>query len=247
MTKRMIGSPFDIAPDPERSAEVLRRREFERHIAPPIPVDGPEHVIYGGRQEGKTWLATRWLDATPRGRRRILVTLNADMAREVNDAAFPYGEAEAISYRQLQNRGAEEGVEYGFDDVAQLLAEVFKLHEPPRLVTICTAAPWQGEEPESEEAEEAPALKVALGVDQLVRELVGGEPAAPPAEEEPLLRYFTHTHLPEGPLAETSRLFAVVARQLVETLPRSPERTVALRKLLESKDAAVRTALDVGA
>ena len=65
--------------------------------------------------------------------------------------------------------------------------------------------------------------------------------------QEPLLRYFEHAHLPEGPLAETSRLFAVVARDLVDTLPRSPERTVALRKLLESKDAAVRTALDVGA
>jgi hypothetical protein len=89
--------------------------------------------------------------------------------------------------------------------------------------------------------------KITLGIDQLVRELAGGEPAAPPADEEPLLRYFAHTHLPEGPLAQTSRLFAVVARQLVETLPRSSERTVALRKQLESKDAAVRTALDVGA
>lgn len=73
------------------------------------------------------------------------------------------------------------------------------------------------------------------------------ETSKPSASHEPLLRYFEHTHLPEGPLAETSRLFAVVARELVETLPRSPERTVALRKLLESKDAAVRTALDIRA
>lgn len=60
-----------------------------------------------------------------------------------------------------------------------------------------------------------------------------------------MLRYFSNSHLQEGPLKETSRLFAVVARKIVEDLPRSPERTVALRKLLESKDAAVRAALDV--
>lgn len=64
---------------------------------------------------------------------------------------------------------------------------------------------------------------------------------------EPILRYFAGDHLPDGPLAETSRLFRVVAQQIVETLPRSPERTVALRKLLESKDAAVRAALDAPA
>lgn len=63
--------------------------------------------------------------------------------------------------------------------------------------------------------------------------------------EEPLLRYFAGDHLPDGPLAETSRLFRVVAREVVERLPRSPERTVALRKLLEAKDAALRAALDV--
>jgi hypothetical protein len=31
-----------------------------------------------------------------------------------------------------------------------------------------------------------------------------------------------------------------MATHIIETLPRNPERTVALRKLLESKDAAVR-------
>jgi hypothetical protein len=34
-----------------------------------------------------------------------------------------------------------------------------------------------------------------------------------------------------------------LAEQIVETLPRNPERTVALRKLLEAKDCAVRAAL----
>jgi hypothetical protein len=31
-----------------------------------------------------------------------------------------------------------------------------------------------------------------------------------------------------------------MARSLIDTIPRNPERTVALRKLLEAKDAAVR-------
>jgi hypothetical protein len=37
-----------------------------------------------------------------------------------------------------------------------------------------------------------------------------------------------------------SMQFAMLATNIVETLPRNPERTVALRKLLEAKDAAVR-------
>lgn len=57
---------------------------------------------------------------------------------------------------------------------------------------------------------------------------------------DPILRYFHFAHLPEGPLRETSSRFCALADTLVNTLPRNPERTVALRKLLEAKDAAVR-------
>lgn len=60
---------------------------------------------------------------------------------------------------------------------------------------------------------------------------------------EDMLRYFAFSHLPEGPMRETSRLFCHLAFMLVRTLPRSAERTVALRKLLEGKDAAVRAAM----
>jgi hypothetical protein len=60
---------------------------------------------------------------------------------------------------------------------------------------------------------------------------------------EEMLRYFGFGHLPEGPMRETSRLFCHLAFMVVRTVPRSPERTVALRKLLEGKDAAVRAAL----
>jgi hypothetical protein len=60
---------------------------------------------------------------------------------------------------------------------------------------------------------------------------------------EEMLKFFAFGHLPEGPMRETSRLFCHLAFMVVRTVPRSPERTVALRKLLEGKDAAVRAAM----
>jgi hypothetical protein len=57
--------------------------------------------------------------------------------------------------------------------------------------------------------------------------------------DEPLLQFFAYAHLPEH-LQKISEPFSVLARSIVETAPRNPERTVALRKLLESKDCAVR-------
>jgi len=58
-----------------------------------------------------------------------------------------------------------------------------------------------------------------------------------------ILEYFSFEHLREGPLKATSALFYELAVNVITILPRSAERTVALRKLLESKDAAVRAAL----
>lgn len=60
----------------------------------------------------------------------------------------------------------------------------------------------------------------------------------------PILRYFTFDHLPDH-LKAVSAPFAELAHKLVETIPPGPELSVALRKLLESKDAAVRAALDM--
>lgn len=54
-----------------------------------------------------------------------------------------------------------------------------------------------------------------------------------------ILRYFHYSHLPPV-LQAASRPFCDLARHIVESLPRNAERTVALRKLLEAKDAAVR-------
>jgi hypothetical protein len=59
---------------------------------------------------------------------------------------------------------------------------------------------------------------------------------------EPILQFFEYAHLPSE-LQEISRPFHAMAHHLVEKLPRNPERTVSLRKLLEAKDAAVRAKL----
>lgn len=56
---------------------------------------------------------------------------------------------------------------------------------------------------------------------------------------EHILQFFACDHLPPD-LQEVSRPFCTLAHAIVTSLPRNPERTVALRKLLEAKDAAVR-------
>ena len=59
---------------------------------------------------------------------------------------------------------------------------------------------------------------------------------------DPMLQFFGYGHLPDH-LKDISQPFSVLAEQIVATLPRNPERTVALRKLLEAKDCAVRALL----
>jgi hypothetical protein len=54
-----------------------------------------------------------------------------------------------------------------------------------------------------------------------------------------MLQFFGYEHLPEH-LQKVSKPFHDLAIQICETLPGNPERTVALRKLLEAKDCAVR-------
>ena len=60
--------------------------------------------------------------------------------------------------------------------------------------------------------------------------------------DEPMMQFFKADHLPAG-LREISQPFCNLAADIVRTLTRNPERTVALRKLLEAKDCAVRSKL----
>lgn len=62
----------------------------------------------------------------------------------------------------------------------------------------------------------------------------------PVESDEPIAQFFAYAHLPSH-LQAVSKPFADLATMIMETLPRNPERIVALRKLLESKDAAVRS------
>jgi hypothetical protein len=73
---------------------------------------------------------------------------------------------------------------------------------------------------------------------------------------EPILQFFAYAHLPPD-LQAVSKPFCELAHAIAlgdnvpesgtctfgPPLPRNPERTVALRKLLEAKDAAVRAML----
>lgn len=64
-------------------------------------------------------------------------------------------------------------------------------------------------------------------------------------QPEHILQFFAWQHLPPH-LQEVSRPFAELAEEIVLRLPRNQERTVALRKLLEAKDAAVRAMVAKG-
>jgi hypothetical protein len=59
---------------------------------------------------------------------------------------------------------------------------------------------------------------------------------------EHIAQFFAYGHLPEK-FQAVSKPFSELAETIITNLPRNPERTVALRKLLEAKDAAVRAAL----
>lgn len=58
----------------------------------------------------------------------------------------------------------------------------------------------------------------------------------------PLLQFFVYEHLPEH-LRAISKPFAELAQKLVNEISNNPELTVALRKLLEAKDCAVRAVI----
>ena len=57
-----------------------------------------------------------------------------------------------------------------------------------------------------------------------------------------LLQFFRFEHLPDR-LQKVSRPFGELARTIAEGLPDNPEKTTALRKLLEAKDCSVRASL----
>lgn len=59
---------------------------------------------------------------------------------------------------------------------------------------------------------------------------------------KPIEQFFSYAHLPAH-LQAISKPFCDLAYHVVGTLPDNEEREVALRKLLECKDAAVRSSM----
>jgi hypothetical protein len=57
-----------------------------------------------------------------------------------------------------------------------------------------------------------------------------------------LMQFFEYGHLPAH-LQAVSKPFGELAEHIEKTLPNNPEKTTALRRLLESKDCAVRAVL----
>lgn len=60
-----------------------------------------------------------------------------------------------------------------------------------------------------------------------------------------ILKFFDYSHLPAN-LQEVSKPFCELARKIASELQVGAERAVALRKLLEAKDAAVRARIHPG-
>jgi hypothetical protein len=76
-----------------------------------------------------------------------------------------------------------------------------------------------------------------------------GEEKMPLGQAHSMLQFFEKqpiTHSEENEIGDIRSMYASLARWIEATLPQNPERTTALRKLLESKDCAVRARIFKG-
>lgn len=143
---RMIGDALDIVADKTHAAAVAESEQLRERIEHGTLLDGPEHVIHGGRQTGKTMLAKKWLTDAPAGVRRVLIVIDGYRADHIKqELGLRSRDDSVISYRRLLNEGIDPDAVYGIDETVEILSNLLGLRESPRLVTICTAAPWQGQ------------------------------------------------------------------------------------------------------
>jgi hypothetical protein len=142
---RKIGPALALDPPSAEFEERLRSaKKAHAQLEHPAVLDGPEHVITGGRQEGKTRLALKWLVEAPEGTERVLVVLDEDSANHLkSDQGWKRSDPRIVGFRRLQNQGARKGVEYGIDETVIILSQLLGLKETPRLVTIGHAESWQ--------------------------------------------------------------------------------------------------------
>ena len=156
----------------------------------------------------------------------------------IADVVQPSAEAEelAVFVREPMERArrVEELLRHADDALRVRLVAVVAREQGPSAppTKLCTLLPGK-----SAEAHVTSSRSLRV-VERVPAE---GEVVTAPAADAPdhIEQFFAYDHLPVT-LQEISRPFCELAKLIVTTLPRNPERTVALRKLLESKDAAVR-------
>ena len=85
-------------------------------------------------------------------------------------------------------------------------------------------------------------IKTAEGVAAEVHAKAEQAASNPGRAVDRMEQFFAYAHLPAN-LQAVSEPFCRLATLVCDTLPSNPERTVALRKLLEAKDCAVRALL----
>lgn len=84
-----------------------------------------------------------------------------------------------------------------------------------------------------------PGVKSLISWERLQSKMSGHFFSDDEIAQDPILQYFDYEHLPSF-LQKVSSTFANCASTILTDLPRSAERTMAFRKLLEAKDCAVR-------
>lgn len=144
---RMLGFALDIADDPKFSAKLAERKADQAAYDLPSLMDGPEHVIIGARQTGKTRLALKWLTDCPAGVERVLIVSNDDVARHMRqDCGFTTTDSRIVSYRSLRSGAVKQqsNLEYGIDETVHILMDLLGLRNMPHLITMGHAEDWQG-------------------------------------------------------------------------------------------------------
>lgn len=149
-TGRLIGDALALNYDSDRAARIARSVEARAQVERADLVEGVEHLVFGDRQHGKTWLAMRWLTEAPEGEERVLIVGTVRQAEHLREQyGMTRNDPRVISWRQLAShrRGrSTANVRYGIDDVHAIIADVLALQEL-RLLTVLTAGPGQGDTP----------------------------------------------------------------------------------------------------
>lgn len=175
------------------------------------------------------------------------------------DALYHLQAAMHVLHRQTRDRmaqGIEGTTAVGEESEAQADAQKLKDHWESKLTEARTkTTEWPHDrstetrpEPRPTDAEYAEyADRSTDGIAEAVETASAIHPAPKQftpeeIEADPVLRYFHYEHLPEK-LKSISAQFCLLASIVIDSLPRNPERSTALRKLLEAKDAAVWAAL----